>query len=392
MALTIYGTDLRVAWANTAARQELPGPFAQYLGRSKDELYPGSQMLSAQHPSSVTQLMSRVLDTGQTVRGLHYRGRPPADPGREHVWSLSYYRLQDAEGRPLGVCEESVDVTDLHQAQRRLALLNEASVLIGSTLGLSRTVEELAEVLVPQVADFTAVDLLGDVLDGGELAARSSDRTGDMRRVVHRSVREGLPEAVVEPGRTVGYPAGSPQWQSLATGRPILNAVLDLSSPWLLQDPVRNSRMRMVGIHSHLVVPLRARGITLGVATLMRWCTPDPFTGEDLLLVEELTARAAVCIDNARRYNREHRSALTLQRSLLPHELPADTAVEAAYRYLPADIEAGVGGDWFDVLPLACARVGLVVGDVVGHGIRAAATMGRLRTAVHTLADLDLPP
>ncbi|MGW6143674.1 SpoIIE family protein phosphatase [Streptomyces sp. NPDC055140] len=392
VALTIYGTDLRVAWANTAARQELPGPFAQYLGRSKDELYPGSQMLSAQHPSSVTQLMSRVLDTGQTVRGLHYRGRPPADPGREHVWSLSYYRLQDAEGRPLGVCEESVDVTDLHQAQRRLALLNEASVLIGSTLGLSRTVEELAEVLVPQVADFTAVDLLGDVLDGGELAARSSDRTGDMRRVVHRSVREGLPEAVVEPGRTVGYPAGSPQWQSLATGRPILNAVLDLSSPWLLQDPVRNSRMRMVGIHSHLVVPLRARGITLGVATLMRWCTPDPFTGEDLLLVEELTARAAVCIDNARRYNREHRSALTLQRSLLPHELPADTAVEAAYRYLPADIEAGVGGDWFDVLPLACARVGLVVGDVVGHGIRAAATMGRLRTAVHTLADLDLPP
>ncbi|MFF1398449.1 SpoIIE family protein phosphatase [Streptomyces sp. NPDC058287] len=392
VALTIYGTDLRVAWANTAARQELPGPCAQYLGRSKDELYPGSQILSAQHPSSVTQLMSSVLDTGQSVRGLHYRGRPLADPGREHVWSLSYYRLQDAEGRPLGVCEESVDVTDLYQAQRRLALLNEASVLIGSTLGLSRTVEELAEVLVPQVADFTAIDLLGDVLDGGELSARSSDPTGDMRRVVHRSVKEGLPEAVVAPGQTVGYSAGSPQWRSLATGRPNLNAVLDLSSPWLLQDPVRESRMRMVGIHSHLVVPLRARGITLGVATLMRWRTPDPFTNEDLLLVEELTARAAVCIDNARRYNREHRSALTLQRSLLPHELPTDTGVEAAYRYLPADIEAGVGGDWFDVLPLAGARVGLVVGDVVGHGIRAAATMGRLRTAVHTLADLDLSP
>ncbi|MFB6680001.1 SpoIIE family protein phosphatase [Streptomyces sp. NPDC056390] len=392
VALTIYGTDLRVAWANAAARQELPGPFAQYLGRREDELYPGSKILSAQHPSSVTEVMGRVLDTGETVRGLHYRGRPLSDPGREHVWSLSYYRLQDAEGRPLGVCEESVDVTDLYRAQRRLALLNEASVLIGSTLDLGRTVEELAEVLVPQVADFTAVDLLGDVLDGGELAARSSDRTDDMRRVVHRSVREDLPEAVVAPGRTVGYPAGSPQWQSLATGRPILNAVLDLSSPWLRQAPARISRMRMLGIHSHLVVPLRARGITLGVATLMRWRTPEPFTGEDLLLVEELTARAAVCIDNARRYNREHRSALTLQRSLLPHELPSDTAVEAAYRYLPADIEAGVGGDWFDVLPLACARVGLVVGDVVGHGIRAAATMGRLRTAVHTLADLDLPP
>ncbi|MFL4945962.1 SpoIIE family protein phosphatase [Streptomyces sp. MMS24-I31] len=392
VGLTIYGPDLRVAWANAAARQELPGAFAQYLGRSEDELYPGSQVLSAQYPSSVTQLMSRVLDTGQTVVGLHYRGRPPADPGREHVWSLSYYRLQDAEGRPLGVCEESVDVTDLHHAQRRLALLNEASALIGSTLDLGRTAQELAEVLVPRVADFAALDLLGDVLAGREPGTRSAGRTGVLRRVVHRCVREDLPEAVVPPGRTVGYPEGSPQWQCMATGHPILNADLDLSSPWLLQDPVRSAGIHKLGIHSHLVVPLRARGITMGVATLMRWRSPGPFAAEDLLLVEELAARAAVCIDNARRYTGEHQSALTLQRSLLPHELPTHAAVEAAYRYLPADTEAGVGGDWFDVLPLASARVGLVVGDVTGRGIQAAATMGRLRTAVHTLADLDLPP
>ncbi|MFF8945744.1 SpoIIE family protein phosphatase [Streptomyces sp. NPDC014864] len=392
VGLTIYGPDLRVAWANAAARLELPGPFTHYLGRTEDELYPGSEVLSAQYPSTVTQLMSRVLDSGQTVVGLQYRGRPPSDPSREHVWSLSYYRLQDPEGRPLGVCEESVDVTDLHHAQRRLALLNEASVLIGSTLDLGRTVQELAEILVPRVADFTAVDLLDDVLSGREPDVRSAGRTDTMRRVVHRSVREDLPEAVVTPGRTVVYPEGSPQWQCLADGHPILNAVLDLSSPWLLQDPVRSARTRDLGIHSHLVVPLRARGITMGVATLMRWRTPEAFATEDLLLVEELAARAAVCIDNARRYTREHQSALTLQRSLLPHELPAHVAVEAAYRYLPTDTEAGVGGDWFDVLPLACARVGLVVGDVVGHGIHATATMGRLRTAVHTLADLDLPP
>ncbi|MEU6705648.1 SpoIIE family protein phosphatase [Streptomyces wuyuanensis] len=392
VALTIYGPDLRVAWANAAARLELPGTFAQYVGRRENELYPGSQVLSSQYPASVTQLMSRVLDSGQTVVGLHYRGRPPADPSREHVWSLSYYRLQDAQGKPLGVCEESVDVTDLHHAQQRLALLNEASALIGSTLDLSRTIEELAEVLVPRVADFTAVDLLGDVLAGREPDARSAERTDGMCRVVHRSVREDLPEAVVTPGHTVDYREGSPQWQCLAGGQPVLTTVLDLSSPWLLQDPVRSARMRTLGIHSHLVVPLRARGVTMGVATLMRWRTPDPFAAEDLLLVEELAARAALCIDNARRYTREHQSALTLQRSLLPHELPTNTVVEAAYRYLPADAEAGVGGDWFDVLPLASARVGLVVGDVVGHGLRAAATMGRLRTAVHTLADLDLPP
>ncbi|WP_250399216.1 SpoIIE family protein phosphatase [Streptomyces cellostaticus] len=392
VAMTIYGPDLRVAWANAAARQELPGPFAQYVGRREDELYPGSQVLSAHHPATVTQLMGTVLDTGQTVVGLHYRGRPPSDPDHEHVWSLSYYRLQDDEGRSLGVCEESVDVTDLHLAQRRLALLNEASVLIGSTLDLDRTVGELAEVLVPQVTDFVAVDLLADVLDGREPDARSAGRHGDMRRAVHVSVREDLPEAVVTPGEPVAYPEGTPQWHCLAVGLPVLNAVLDPSSPWLLRDAERSSRMRTLGIHSHLVVPLRARGITMGVATLMRWRTPEPFAEDDMLLVEELAARAAVCIDNARRYTREHQSALTLQRSLLPHELHAHTAVEAAYRYLPADTEAGVGGDWFDVLPLACARVGLVVGDVIGHGIHAAATMGRLRTAVHTLADIDLPP
>ncbi|MBA9050325.1 MULTISPECIES: SpoIIE family protein phosphatase [Streptomyces] len=392
VALTIYDPHLRVAWANTAARQELPGPFTRYLGRSKEELYPGRQVQSAPRTSTVTQLMSRVLDTGEALIGLHYRGQPPADPGHEHVWSLSYYRLQDGEGRPLGVCEESVDVTDLHQAHRRLALLNEASVLIGSTLDLHRTVHELAEVLVPQVADFVAVDLLGDVLDGWEPDVHSAGRNSDMRRAVHRSVREDLPEAVVAPGEPVGYAQGSPQWHCLLTSQPVLNAVLDLSSPWLLRDPVRYAHMHALGIHSHLVVPLRAREVTMGVATLIRWRTPEAFAADDLLLVEELAARAAVCIDNARRYTREHQSALTLQRNLLPHELPTHVAVEAAYRYLPADTEAGVGGDWFDVLPLACARVGLVVGDVIGHGIHAAATMGRLRTAVHTLADLDLPP
>lgn len=392
VALTIYGPDLRVAWANAAARKELPGEFTQCLGRSEGELYPGSQVLSAGHPPSVTQLMSEVLATGRTVVDLRYKGRTPADPQREHVWSLSYYRLQDGAGRTLGVCEESVDVTDLYRAQHRLALLNEAAVLIGSTLDLGRTVQEFAEVLVPEITDFIAVDLLGAVLDGQEPDVRLVDQTGDMRRAVHRSVREDLPEAVVPPGGTVGYTEGSPQWQCLSSGNPVLHAVLPRSIPWLVEDDVRSARMRELGIHSHMVVPLRARGVTMGVASLLRWRNPEPFTSDDLLIVEELAARAAVCIDNARRFTRERQSALMLQRSLLPHELPAHAAVEAAYRYLPADTEAGVGGDWFDVLPLSCARVGLVVGDVIGHGLHAAATMGRLRTAVHTLADLDLPP
>jgi serine phosphatase RsbU (regulator of sigma subunit)/anti-sigma regulatory factor (Ser/Thr protein kinase)/PAS domain-containing protein len=392
IALKIYGPDLQVAWANATAREELPGEFTQYLGLGEGDLYPGSQVPSARDPSSVTQLLSEVLLTGQSVVDLPYRGRTLADPDREHVWSLSYYRLQDAAGRTLGVCEESVDVTDMYRARHRLTLLNKAAARIGSTLDLGRTAQEFAEIAVPEIADFIAVDLFGAVLDGRELDARSVTWPGGMRRAFHQSVCEDLPEAVVPPGGTVGYTKGSPQGQCLASGKPVLDAVLAPSSPWLVEDRVRSTRMWELGIHSHMVVPLRARNVTMGVATLMRWRSPEPFTPEDLLIVEELAARAAVCIDNARRFTRERHSALMLQRSLLPHEPPVHAAVEAAYRYLPADTEAGVGGDWFDVLPLACARVGLVVGDVVGHGLRAAATMGRLRTAVHTLADLDLPP
>jgi serine phosphatase RsbU (regulator of sigma subunit)/anti-sigma regulatory factor (Ser/Thr protein kinase) len=150
--------------------------------------------------------------------------------------------------------------------------------------------------------------------------------------------------------------------------------------------------IRRYRIHSILAVPIRARGVTLGVAVFVRGRRPEPFEQDDVLLAEELTTRAALSLDNARRYTRERTTALALQRSLLPHRLPEQSAVEVASRYLPASAHAGVGGDWFDVIPLPGARVALVIGDVVGHDIHASATMGRLRTAVRTLADIDLPP
>ncbi|WP_159001329.1 SpoIIE family protein phosphatase, partial [Streptomyces sp. SBT349] len=152
------------------------------------------------------------------------------------------------------------------------------------------------------------------------------------------------------------------------------------------REPERN------GAHSGIAVPLRARGATLGVAVFVRKEREEPFDTDDLLLAEEIGVQAAVCVDNARRYTHEHRTSLALQRSLLPRRLPDLAAVDVATRYLPADSTAGVGGDWFDVIQLSGARVALVVGDVVGHGLYASATMGRLRSAVRTLADIDLAP
>jgi serine phosphatase RsbU (regulator of sigma subunit)/anti-sigma regulatory factor (Ser/Thr protein kinase) len=172
-----------------------------------------------------------------------------------------------------------------------------------------------------------------------------------------------------------------------------LEQVLDTSpGTWLDHDPARDRTIHENGMHSLMIVPIRARRSVLGVAVFIRTEDPKPFQEDDLLLAEELVTRAALSLDNARQYACEHTTALTLQRNLLPHRLRSGTAVEAASRYLPADMDAGVGGDWFDVIPLSGARVALVVGDVVGHGINAAVTMGRLRTAVRTLADLDLPP
>jgi anti-sigma regulatory factor (Ser/Thr protein kinase) len=157
-------------------------------------------------------------------------------------------------------------------------------------------------------------------------------------------------------------------------------------------EPLRAARIREFGMHSLVAVPMRARNTPLGLITFARTANPVSFGPDDVLLARELVARAAVCVDNARRYTREHAAAVTLQRSLLPPAVTGGTALEVASSYLPADPTGGVGGDWFDVIPLSGARVGLVVGDVVGHGISAAASMGRLRTAVQTLADMEMPP
>ncbi|MFF8845090.1 SpoIIE family protein phosphatase [Streptomyces sp. NPDC015127] len=271
-------------------------------------------------------------------------------------------------------------------ARRRLELLHEAGVRIGTTLNVTRTAEQLAEVAVPRFADFTAVDLADAVLRGDEPGPLGADTS--LRRIALGAIHEE--SHLYGVGEPVRYVPSTPQARSLESRQSVLEPVLPRADGWIAQDPERLGRVLAAGVHSLITVPLRARGVTLGVVSFYRSEKPAPFEDDDLSLAQELAARAAVCIDNARLYTREHNTALTLQRSLLPRGRSEQSAVEVAYRYLPA--QAGVGGDWFDVIPLSGARVALVVGDVVGHGLHAAATMGRLRTAVHNFCSLDLPP
>ncbi|GGW07431.1 histidine kinase [Streptomyces narbonensis] len=269
-------------------------------------------------------------------------------------------------------------------ARERLKLLYDAGVRVGTTLNVERTAEELAEVAVPRFADVVTVDLLDPVLRGEE---PTEPRT-EMRRTAAVGLQGDHPLYPV--GELIRFVPTSPMAAGLADSRAVLEADLRVTHRWRTQDPANALQILDRGIHSLIAVPLRARGVVLGMVGYWRGQDSPPFDEEDVSFAEELTARAALAVDNARRYTREHTMAVTLQRSLLPRGVPEQSAVEVAHRYLAA--QAGVGGDWFDVLPLPGTRVALVVGDVVGHGLHAAATMGRLRTAVYNFSTLDLPP
>jgi PAS domain S-box-containing protein len=372
---------------NTAMEALLGRPERELIGLRVGEYAPGRHLDGLE---GVGESMERVLRTGEPV-AFETELSTPGE--REHAWLVSLSPVQDPSGRVWGVCMAATDTTEQSRARKRLGLLDEAGLRIGTTLDVARTADELAEVGTEHVADFVAVDLLEGVAGGGEAVAAHRADMLPFRRTAQRSVLPGCPEALVPLGGLHTHHRHSPAGYALAAGRAVVTpadeAALDA---WAMGSPERARAIRAHGIHSLLSVPLQARGTTLGVAVFCRHRTPVPFDEDDVRLAEGLAARAAVCVDNARRYTRERTTALALQRSLLPDHVPSLAAVDVAARYLPADPGTGIGGDWFDVIPLSGARVALVVGDVAGHGIQACATMGRLCTAVRTLADVDLAP
>ncbi|GHH94244.1 SpoIIE family protein phosphatase/ATP-binding protein [Streptomyces capillispiralis] len=368
----IVDGDGRLALANDEARRLLDLP-ADAEGRavSAVEVDPG---------------LARLLAEGRSATDEVYVAR-----GR--LLAVSQ-RPTDRDGGPSGAVVTLRDTTELQAlagradvARQRLRLLYDAGLRIGSRLDVVHTSQELADFAVPRFADYVAVDLAEPVLRGEE----PSQGDPELRRVAFRGVRDDIPFLPL--GELIRFSPATPQGAGFRSGRPVLEPGMADFGGWHEPDPERARRVVESGIHSMITVPLRARGVVLGVASFYRARKPEPFEEDDVALGEELVARAAVSIDNARRYTREHVLAATLQRSLLPRALPEQNALDVAHRYLPAQAgRGGVGGDWFDVIPLPGARVALVVGDVVGHGLHAAATMGRLRTAVHNFSTLDLPP
>ncbi|WP_233359660.1 SpoIIE family protein phosphatase/ATP-binding protein [Streptomyces sp. GMY02] len=345
-------------------------------------------------PEDADQRHVTELGLGPELTGLLASGEAVSDavhPVGDRLLAVNSRRTAPYGGAP-GLVASFRDTTELRAltgraevARGRLTLLYEAGVRIGTTLDVRRTAQELAEVAVPGLADVVTVELLEAVLHGEE----PTGALNRMRRTALRGTGAGQPLQPV--GDLIQFVvADTPMVAALSQGKAVLVPDLHAAQDWRAQDPEGARQVLDSGVHSLITVPLRARGVVLGMVNFWRGAGSPRFEDEDVSVAEELGARAAVAIDNARRYTREHAMAVTLQRSLLPRDLPEQDALEVAWRYLPA--QSGVGGDWFDVIPLPGFRVALVVGDVVGHGLHAAVTMGRLRTAVLNFSSLDLPP
>lgn len=388
LGIAIFDTERRFIRVNDA--------LSRLHGSAPEDLL-GRTVLDALPPpvsQEIHELESEVLRSGRSVIDL-----VTDSPDGLGAWSLSFGRLTDRMGRTLGVSCTVMDVTErrvalgkIERAQERLTLLNDVGTALGNLLDVNRIAESLAQMLVPRFADYAVVGLLRPVADGDELPPPAALPTTPLVRIgVAAKQRTAAAEAMmgggqdvtIDPGTVVGTALTSGEPSLLVTREEILAAAPDVPSA---------EAARALDIHSLINAPLRARGTVLGLLTLARAGQRAPYDREDTALARELAGRAAVFMDNARLYAREREAALMLQRSLLPRSVPQPPGVSVGYRYVPSGSGAEAGGDWFDVIPLAGGRVAFVVGDVTGHGLRAAATMGRLRTAVRTLTGLDLPP
>ncbi|SNR71558.1 PAS domain S-box-containing protein [Blastococcus mobilis] len=252
------------------------------------------------------------------------------------------------------------------RAQERLALMAEATSTLIATLDMSELLERLAGLCVPLLADWVYLTLLDEYGGIRDAVARHRDgREADLREFTALHVMH--------------LPPHSPSRRSITTSQPVLLAEL---TPEIIAEAITSTGAReafhRLGGSSVLTVPMVARRRTLGAIALVRGPGERAFTRDDVELIEDLAGRAALAVDNVRLYQREHAVADTLQRSLLP-VLPEVPGIESAAHYVSASSAADVGGDFYDLLELPDGSVGIVVGDVVGHDVAAAATMGHLR-------------
>ncbi|MFD7506624.1 SpoIIE family protein phosphatase [Streptomyces sp. NPDC059850] len=373
--------------------------------------FPGAELLAGRLPDILPnmgpatggRIVAQVLELGYPVLEISHHARVPVTPD----WGMPRYRERQARRAALrGVAGPTAsaepppdpddDPEDLEYAavRERLEFLNEVSGRIGSSLDLARTIREVTSAAVPRFADFAGTHLRAQVLAGEGFPDGPPDVTTVWHRVwVEHNDEPGRWDDTVPVGESIAFPEHTPFFQCMVTGEPVLIPYLsdELGDRIAGQFEKRDLRPLING-RSILIVPLKARDVVLGFMVLLRRAGRAAFDGMDRTTGAELAARAGLVLDNARMYTYQENVAETLQDSMLPQVAPRMAGCDTATRYLPGTRLGRVGGDWFDAIKLSGSRTALVVGDVMGHGLNSAAMMGQLRTAVQTMAALDLPP
>jgi len=270
--------------------------------------------------------------------------------------------------------------------------LSEAASRIGSTLDLTQTASEIVGAAVPGFADAAVLYIAERLLVADEVPSLPAGRGAVVRRLAARLAGPdpATADGLLDPGEVLVLGADTPSCRAMATGEPVLFGQLDgESAERISRRP--GGREAAASYTCFLAVPLPARGAVLGCAVFGRVAASPAFSPSEIELAGELASHAALSIDNARLYHREQRTALALQRGLLPGQPQIPAGLEVAQRYLPVGVSV-VGGDWHDIVSLPGGRAALIMGDAMGHGPEAAAVMVQFRTAAHTLASLELPP
>ncbi len=394
--LGVLDNELRYVFVNDALAEFNGIPARDHIGARVGEV------VRAADGGEYEKHLRRVLESGEPLHNVLIASRSEGRRDRDRVWSVTFFRLTDREGNVLGLGGMIVDVTqketallDASAVRQRLALVNRAGSKVGTTLEMAETARELTEFAVPEFADAATVEIREDFFGGSRFP--SADKAVPTIRLAGRSVLDEPSDQLLaaDAGSEHIHEVGSPAHAVLCTGRPWNSERLEETTIAGLdrrEDPAGPEAED--GLGSLVIAPLIARGRCLGIVQFGRSTDRESLGEDDRKVAEELAVRTALSLDNARLYDEERRIAVALQRNMLPDDddITGRPGLEIAYHYWSTSRSAKVGGDWFDVIPLSGHRVALVVGDMMGHDIQAAAGMGQLRTAMHTLARLDLEP
>ena len=363
-----------------------------------------NEFLALVHPDDREGLRGSLFEAAETTGEQHHLFRIVRRDNGELRWIESWGRLLAEDDHSRNVVGVSTDVTDRRRseeqkelmlarehaarleaeaARERLAFLSESSARLSTSLDPDVTLASLTELCVPYLADVCLIDIIDDE---GNLTEQAGAAIEDAALVDVRELRRRRSEL----GGVGGVYS---EMQVAMQARSVLHTeITDEHYLAAAADEEHLAVFRRLAARSAVVAPLVARGRVLGVLSLLCVGEGRSYTTDELSLIEEFAARAALAIDNGKLFHSRNRVARSLQAALLPPALPTIAGLQLAARYQVAEADVAIGGDFYDVMELGDGHWGVVVGDVCGRGPDAAALTGLMRHSVRTVVVREEQP